>query len=602
MMKPASQRPTAFVANPLLRAQLSGMRSSLLILLISLAFLALAARAVYVQVVSQDFLVSQGERRYARNLELPASRGDIYDRNGAVLASSLPVSAITATPRQLSAEHPRFGELARLLELKPEELAARLSGGSRNFAYLKRQVEPDVAARVRELRLPGITELPEYRRQYPASERLAQIVGFTDIEDRGQEGIELAHNSLLTGTPGSRRVIRDKLGQIIEEVETTREPRNGQDLTLSIDATIQSHVFNAVRQAVADHKAVAGAAVVLDVRSGELLAIANWPSFDPNDKTNRGGAGLRNRAITDTFEPGSTLKPFTAALALETRRVAPHTVIDTGNGKITVGGHQLSDVKGYGSLTVEQVIQKSSNVGTVRIAQSIPSKELWETLTSVGLGQAPQLGFPGAVAGRVRPHRNWKPVDHATISYGYGLSVSLIQLARAYSVFARDGDLLPLTILRGDGPLQTTPVFSPATARTMRRMLEAAASIEGTAPLAQVPGYRVAGKTGTARKLENGRYVSKYVASFVGFAPVSNPRVVVAVMIDEPSTGTYYGGAVAGPLFSKVTSHTLRTLRVSPDAPLIAAPGPEPDPRGQRLIEASSAGRLALADGRRVSP
>lgn len=600
-MKPDSHRSAAFVAHPLQGAELSAGRSSLLILLISLAFLALAARAVYVQVVSQDFLVSQGERRYARNLELPASRGDIYDRNGAVLASSLPVAAIAANPRQLSADHPKFATLARLLDLKPEELAARLSSGGRNFAYLKRQVEPEVAARVRELRLPGLTELPEYRRQYPTSERLAQIVGFTDIEDRGQEGIELAHNTLLTGLPGSRRVIRDKLGQIIEEVETIREPRNGEHLTLSVDARIQSHVFNAIREAVAEHKAVAGAAVVLDVRTGELLAIANWPSFDPNDKANRGGPGVRNRAITDTFEPGSTLKPFTAALALETRRVAPNTVIETGNGKITVGGHLLSDVKGYGSLTVEQVIQKSSNVGTVKIAQTIPSKELWETLNAVGLGQAPQLGFPGAVAGRVRPYRNWKPVDHATVSYGYGLSVSLIQLARAYSVFARDGDMVPISILRGEESPQTTPVFSPATARSVRRMLEMAAGPEGTAPMAQVPGYRVAGKTGTARKLENGRYVSKYVASFVGFAPASNPRVVVAVMIDEPSTGTFYGGTVAGPLFSRVTSHTLRTLRVSPDAPLMALPLPEPDPRPPRAREESTA-RLALADGRRSAP
>jgi cell division protein FtsI (penicillin-binding protein 3) len=599
-MKASTHRPVSFGAHPLLAVQLSGFRSRLLILAVSVAFLALAARAVHVQVFSQDFLIDQGERRYARNLDLPASRGDIYDRNGAVLASSLPVSGIAADPRQLKSDHPRLGELASALSLKPDELKARLDGSARGFVYLKRGVEPDVASKVHSLRMPGLTHLPEYRRHYPASERLAHIVGFTDIEDRGQEGVELAHNTLLTGTPGLRRVIRDKLGQVIEKVETIREPRDGQHLVLSIDAAIQSQTFSLLRQAVADHKAAAGAAVVLDVRSGELLAVANWPSYDPNDNASRGGAMLRNRAITDTFEPGSTLKPFTAALALETRRFSPQSVIDTGNGRISVGGHQLTDVKAYGSLTVEGVIQKSSNVGTVRIAQAIPSKELWEALTSVGLGQAPQLGFPGAVAGRVRPHRNWKPVDHATISYGYGLSVSLIQLARAYTVFARDGDLVPLTILHGGGRPAATPVFSESTARTVRRMLEMAAGPEGTAPLAQVPGYRVAGKTGTARKLEGGRYVSKYVASFVGFAPVSNPRVVVAVMIDEPSTGRYYGGTVAGPLFSQITGHTLRALRVAPDAPLIAglglAPGPEPAARGGAAQTA-----WAMADPKWVS-
>jgi cell division protein FtsI (penicillin-binding protein 3) len=445
--------------------------------------------------------------------------------------------------------------------------------------------------------MPGITQYQEYRRHYPAGERLAHIVGFTDVEDRGQEGVELAHNAHLTGTPGMRRVIRDKLGRIIEAVGTAREPRDGEHLKLSIDAEIQSRTFSLLKQTVADHKAVAGAAVVLDVRTGELLAIANWPSYDPNDNASRSGAGLRNRAITDTFEPGSTLKPFTAALALDLRRFAPQSVIDTGNGRIMVGGHQLSDVKAYGALTVEGIIQKSSNVGTVRIAQTLTSKELWEGLTSVGLGQAPQLGFPGAVAGRVRPHRNWKPVDHATISYGYGLSVSLIQLARAYTVFARDGDLVPVTILSGGEKPVATPVFSVATARTVRRMLEMAAGPEGTAPLAQVPGYRVAGKTGTARKLEGGRYVSKYVASFVGFAPVSNPRVVVAVMIDEPSTGRYYGGTVAGPLFSQITAHTLRALRVAPDAPLFTLP--ERAPLMMAREDASRAAISPVADAKR---
>ena len=564
-MSSSSRRNIPFSSNPLLRVTLPAYRSHMVMAVIAAAFVALAARAVYLQVFSQDFLQRQGESRYGRTLDLPASRGEVRDRNEVQLATSLPARAIFAVPGEVDLAHPRMPELARRLGLEEAELRQRISGTEKNFVFLRRQLELEQAGKVLELKVPGIHSQPEYKRKYPEGERLAHIVGFTNIEDIGQEGIELAQNKLLAGRPGSRRVIRDRLGRVIEEVEAIREPLNGNNIVLSIDSKVQYHVFEALRAAVAEHRAQAGGAVVLDARTGEVLALVNLPTYDPNTRLEMSGAQLRNRVLTDIFEPGSTMKPFTAALALELGKVTPQTVIPTLGGKITISGHTLSDVKGHSSLTVEQVIQKSSNVGTVQMALKIAPRDMWETFAAIGLGQAPQLGFPGAVAGRLRPYRNWKQIDQATMSYGHGLSVSLMQLARSYLVFARDGDLIPVTIFRHEGEVAGTQVFTPETARAVRRMLEMAAGPGGTAPQAQVPGYRVAGKTGTAHKIENGRYVNKYVSSFVGFAPVSDPRFVVAVMVDEPSAGKHYGGQVAGPLFSKVMGDVLRMLRVPPD-------------------------------------
>ncbi|NBS64667.1 MAG: penicillin-binding protein 2 [Betaproteobacteria bacterium] len=566
-MASRSRRNVPFSSNPLLRVTLPAYRSHLLMALVALAFLALAGRAVYLQVFSQDFLQRQGESRYARTLDLPASRGEIHDRNGVVLASSLPARAIFAVPGEVDVNHPRFGELARRLGLDESDLRQRISGTERTFIFLRRQLDPDDARQVLDLKVPGVHSQPEYKRRYPEGDRLAHIVGFTNVEDSGQEGIELAQNKLLAGRPGSRRVIRDRLGRVIEQVEAIREPLNGNNIALSIDAKVQYHVYSALRDAVAEHRAQAGGAVVLDIRTGEVLALVNLPTYDPNQRGELSGAQLRNRVLTDTFEPGSTMKPFTAALALELGKVTAQTVLPTYGGRITIGTHTLSDVKGHASMTVEQIIQKSSNVGTVQMALKMAPKDMWETFAAIGLGQAPQLGFPGAVAGRLRPHRNWKQIDQAVMSYGHGLSVSLMQLARAYLVFARDGDIIPVSIFKHEGEIQRTQVFTPETTLIVRRMLELAAGPGGTAPQAQVAGYRVAGKTGTAHKIENGRYVNKYVSSFVGFAPVSEPRFVVAVMIDEPSAGKHYGGQVAGPLFSRVMGETLRTLRVPPDVP-----------------------------------
>ena len=570
-----SNRNVPFASNPLLRVKLPAWRSQALMLMVALAFVALAARAVWLQVISQGFLQKQGEMRYAKTIELPASRGKIFDRNGVVLASSLPARAVWAIPEQVEATPKQLAALARYLDIGERELHRKFAGEDHSFVYLKRQVDAALAERIAALEIPGIHQQREYKRYYPQGETFAHVVGFTNVEDVGQEGVELARNPELAGRPGSRRVIRDRLGRVIEDVGAVREPHNGSDLALSIDSKVQFLAFDALREAVQTNRAKAGAAVVLDARTGEVLALANWPTYNPNQRDQLSGAQLRNRAITDTFEPGSTMKPFTIALALELGEVTPSTVIQTAPGRLTIGPNTIGDAHPHGPLTVEQVVQKSSNVGTAKIALGMPAQKMWEMYTELGLGQAPRIGFPGAVAGRVRPYRSWKPIEQATMSYGYGLSVSLLQLARAYTVFASDGELLPLSMTKVDERPMGQRVLAAKTARSVRHMLEMAAGPGGTAPQAQIPGYRVAGKTGTAHKRDDGRYVNRYLASFVGFAPVSDPRVIVAVMVDEPSAGKYYGGLVAAPVFARIAGDSLRTLRVPPDAPLaqVAIPG-----------------------------
>ncbi len=563
-----SRRNVPFASNPLLQVRLPAWRSQLVMLLVAIAFVALGARAVWLQVFSQNFLQKQGEMRYTKTLELPASRGKIFDRNGVVLASSLPARAVWAIPEQVDATPQQISALAKLLGVGERELRRKLAEEDRSFVYLRRQVDAAVAERIGALQIPGIHQQREYKRHYPQGETFAHVVGFTNVEDIGQEGVELARNPDLAGRPGSRRVIRDRLGRVIEDVGAVREPHNGRDLSLSIDSKIQFLAFDALREAVQSNKAQAGAAVVIDARTGEVLALANWPTYNPNQRGQLSGAQLRNRAITDTFEPGSTMKPFTVALALDLGQVSPGTVIQTAPGRMTIGPNTIGDAHPHGPLTVEQVVQKSSNVGTAKIALNMPARKMWEMYTELGFGQAPRVGFPGAVAGRVRPYRNWRPIEQATMSYGYGLSVSLLQLARAYTVFANDGELLPLTMFKVDETPAGQRVLTQKTARAVRHMLELAAGPGGTAPQAQISGYRVAGKTGTAHKRDNGRYVNKYLASFVGFAPASDPRVIVAVMVDEPTAGKYYGGQVAAPVFARIVGDALRTLRVAPDAPM----------------------------------
>ena len=562
------QRTVTFNHNPLLKRELPAWRSRLVMLGLMGCSLALAGRALYLQGVNNDFLQAKGESRYARTLEVPATRGRITDRQGDILAVSTPVRSVWAIPSDAQLEPAQARELARLLEMDVKELNNKLANG-RDFAYLKRQVPPEVAQQVADLRLPGVHQQQEYRRYYPGGEVMAHILGFTDVEDKGQEGIELAFEKRLAGRPGARRVIKDRRGQIVEDVEAIRPPRDGEDVALSIDGKIQYLAWSALRDAMHQHKAQAGAVVVLDARSGEILALANAPTFNPNNRTNLSGAQLRNRVFTDAFEPGSVMKPFIAALALDRGKLRVDSQIDTGNGRMTIGTATISDTKRHGMMSVAQIVQKSSNIGTVKMAQQFSPDEMWPLFDQLGFGTQLNLGFPGETSGRLRPAKSWRPIEQATMSYGHGISVSLIQMARAYMVFARNGELVPLSLTRVDGvPSSGRRVFSENTAQHMRTILAMAAGPGGTAPRAQVPGYTVAGKTGTAHKLEGGRYARKYVSSFVGFAPATNPRIVVAVMIDEPTAGQYFGGTVAAPVFSRITEGALRTLGVAPDVPL----------------------------------
>ncbi|HZH06931.1 MAG TPA: penicillin-binding protein 2 [Lautropia sp.] len=577
-------RSVKFAAPKLLQTRLQLWRSRFIFLLVALCFVALGGKALYLQTMSAPFLQAQGAQRYEKTIELQANRGRILDRHGVVLASSLPARSVWAYPDRVDLSDPRLMDVARLLDIKPLELQRRLTAEDKNFVFLKRQVDLDTAERIRALRIKGIGQDGEYKRDYPQGEMVAHLVGFTDIGHVGQEGLELAFQSTLAGHVGSRRVMRDGTGQIIGALDQVREPRDGRDLRLTIDTRIQSRTFDALKDAVKESRAKAGAAVVMDAKTGEVLAMANWPSYNPNERSRLAGGDLRNRAITDLFEPGSTLKAFTAALALESGKFRPGSIIDAREGKLTIGRDTIRDAHRVRELmTLEQVIQKSSNIGTAKVALSIPAEDHWRLLTAAGFGQASKTGFPGAAAGQLRPHKKWKPIEHATISYGHGISVSLLQMARAYTIFAGNGELVSSNVFKTDEPrgrpMQVSmrtredaaprgvPVIKPETAAAVRKMLEMAAGPKGTAPLAQVPGYRVGGKTGTTTKLENGRYVKKYVASFVGMAPMSDPRIIVAVMIDEPSTGKYYGGQIAAPVFSRIAGDALQTLAVEPDAP-----------------------------------
>ena len=556
-----------FSKSPLLSERLPQWRQRLVLVTLLGAFLVLIGRSLYLQAFNNDFLADKGRARFERVIDISATRGRITDRHGDVLAVSTPVRSIWAVPEDVELAPAQARSLAALLELDVREINRKLAT-ERDFVYVKRQLPPDVADRVSALKLPGIHQKNEYRRYYPSGEVMAHMVGFTGVEDSGQEGIELAFDSQLAGKPGSRRVIKDRRGNVVEDVESIRPPQEGRELALAIDSKIQYLAYSHLKQALEEHRAKAGGVVVLDARSGEVLALANLPTYNPNNRSKLVGAQLRNRALTDTFEPGSTLKPFTAALALETGKFRVDTPIQTAPGKMTIGSATISDAHAHGVLTVAQVIQKSSNIGSAKLALSMKPEEMWTMFDSLGFGAPLKLGFPGEVGGRLRPAKSWRPIEQATMAYGHGISVTLIQLARAYQVFARDGDLVPLSLARLDAPpLAGKQVFSAQTAREVRTMLEMAVQPGGTAPKAQIPGYRVAGKTGTAHKLEGGAYASKYVASFVGFAPASEPRLIVAVMIDEPSAGKYYGGDVAAPVFSQVMAGSLRTLGVAQDAP-----------------------------------
>ena len=557
-------RSLNYATSPLLASKTPPWRSRFVVMLVGAAFAVLLGRAVYLQVLHTHFYQAQGEKRFVYKEPLPASRGRILDRNGLALATSVALPSVQVDTKLFSADAQERKALAKLLGQPVAELNDRLDGAS-GTVTLRRHLEEPVWEQIKALGLKGVQQVREYKRRYPEGEAAAVVVGLTDTDGNGISGLELVFNDELLGKAGQRTVVRDRLGRVVEDVGVQAAPVQGEDVLLSIDSKVQFFAWQQLRDTVRDTGAAGGSAVVLDTLTGEVLALATFSAGNT-----RGSRRLRNSALTDIFEPGSTMKPFTAALALERGPWTPSTRIDTSPGRIVITGAPISDSHPHGVLTVAEVIQKSSNVGTVKMAMQMPARAMWEMFTSIGLGQRPHIDFPGAAAGRLRPYKSWRPVEQATMSYGYGLSASLLQLAQAYTVFARDGEMIPLTLQHQgtaqDGPMAGQRVMSAKTAQQVRQMLQLAAGPGGTAPKAQALGYSVAGKTGTARKHEGKGYATgKYMAFFVGLAPVAQPRIVVAVMIDEPTKGSYFGGDVAAPVFSQLVAQTLRNMNVAPD-------------------------------------
>ncbi len=547
--------------------KLPAWRRRLLLVMVLLGFVALLGRSLYLQSFHKRFLQEKGDARYNRTLVLPSQRGKITDRYGELLAISSPVESVWANPSDVKINDAQTKKIADLLGLKADSVSKKLANSEREFVYLKRRISPELAAEVMKLGVPGIYLQREYKRYYPAGEVTAHLVGFTGIDDQGQEGFELTMNKTLSGKSGSRRVIKDRAGHIIEDLEAVKVPQDGHDVVLSIDRRIQYLAHRELAKAVDKFKAKAGAAVVLDAKTGEVLAMANVPTYNPNNPVNIQGKS-RNRAITDVFEPGSTMKTITAAAALESGKYQPDTKIQTAPGYMSIGPATIHDAHPHGVLSVAEVIQKSSNVGAAKMALSLDRQYMWGVFNMMGFGTKTRIGFPGEAAGRLRDHKTWRPIEQATMSYGHGISVTLLQMARSYTVFANDGELKPVSLLKLKEAPVGTQVFSANTAKYVKDMLEMVVLPGGTALRAQVPGYRVAGKTGTTHKLgAHGYEKSKYVGSFVGMAPASNPRLIMAVMIDDPSSGEYYGGTVAAPVFSAVMADALRMLAIPQDAP-----------------------------------
>ncbi|RPI12378.1 MAG: penicillin-binding protein 2 [Lysobacterales bacterium] len=535
---------------------------------LALAGGALVARAVYLQVIAQDFLEKQGDARILRVAKLSANRGMILDRNGEPLAVSTPVDTVWADPRKLAQVPQDFARLAKALDRDPKWLARRVTSNlDREFIYLVRHMRPQDAARVKALGIPGVDTLREYRRYYPAGEVTGHLLGFTNVDDVGQEGLELAFDQWLGGQSGSKRVMRDSLGRTIEDIERLKAPRPGQDLRTSIDLRVQYLAYRELKAAVQANNARAGSVVVIDIATGEVLAMVNQPSFNPNDREQYAASRYRNRATNDFFEPGSSIKPFIVAAGMETGRFHPDTLIDTGPGMMKVGIKTVKDKHNLGTIDVTTVLAKSSNVGVAKIALSLPPREMWSRLDQFGFGRVTGSGFPGESAGILTSHDHWRPIGQATMSYGYGLSVTPLQLAEAYAVLGAGGLRRPVSLRKVEAPPEGERVLDEKVARDLVTMMEAVTGDEGTARRARVMGYRVSGKTGTAWKAsETGGYsTNKYMAVFGGVVPASNPRLAAIVVIDEPTGGAYYGGDVAAPVFSAVMSGALRLLAVPPD-------------------------------------
>lgn len=551
------------------RAKTSSLRDWLVLTTIVSVLFVLAARAFYLQVISSDYLQQQGNARYLRTVEDNAVRGMILDRNGIPLAISTPVDSVWAHPLTFAQARKHWRALGRVLGVPVRDLARSVRRhAGKEFMFIKRHVTPETARKVMELNIPGVALQREYRRYYPAGAVTGHIVGFTNIDDQGQEGLELAFDERLRATPGMKRVLKDRLGNIVEGVESVSLPVPGRDLTVSIDRRVQYLAYRELQAVVRRHRARGATAVVLNAQTGEILALVNEPGFNPNNRSSRRSALFRNRAVTDVLEPGSTLKPFTIAAALESGKFAPNSLIDTSPGMIRIGHKTIRDTRNHGWLTVAGVIEKSSNVGATKIALALTKQRLWRLLTDVGFGEATGVELPGESPGLVNSPSRWVTLDQAAVSFGYGISITPLQLARAYTAIANDGVLVPLTLLRQDQSVEGRRVLSKRTARQVRRMLELAVGRHGTGLAARVRHYRVAGKTGTVHKLVDGNYSKEsYVALFAGMAPASHPRLVMVIAVDDPKAGGHYGGQIAAPVFSKVMAGAVRLLNIAPDAP-----------------------------------
>lgn len=542
-------------------------------------FLILIIRALYLQIFNDGFFKEQGQARHKRQLSLFANRGMITDRHGEPLAISTPVQSIWATPKSMSdLTEKQITLLAEKLGMTVHSVKQKLSDKRKDFVYLRRHLTPQHVEEINALNLPGIFTQTEYRRYYPAAEVMAHIIGSTNIDGHGQEGLELTQNAILAGKSGSRTVIKDRRGYIVEDLLSIRPPQHGETLKLSIDQRIQYLAYRELKNRVEASAAKAGAAIVLDANTGEILALVNLPTYNPNQRDKTEVSVKRNRALTDAYELGSGMKAFVAAVALESGQWKPSTKIDTGKGTLAIGGgFTIRDTSVHGIVTVEEMVKYSSNIAAAKIGVSIPREFMWNFYRELGFGAAPETGFPGEALGKLRPWKTWYPIEQMTMSYGYGISASLMQLAKAYQAFATDGEIRPISLHKLVAPPTGKKVMSTQTALAVRRMLEMAMEPGGTGRRLQIPGYRVAAKTGTARKSAQGGYVRQYVGSVVGLAPVSNPRLIVAVMIDEPTQGGYFGGLSAGPAFQAIMAGALRTLGITPDAPLLTLNLNEPN-------------------------
>lgn len=565
--KPSMLPKTAKAKKPIT----SDGRISLVLWLIAAAFVGLLARGIYLQTTQHEFLKNQGDQRFVRTLTLPASRGMIMDRNGATLALSAPTESLYAMPSSME-EMPtaeQMAKLAAIVELPVEALQEKLAKKDKDFIYLKRQLSQEKAEEIKALGIKGLAFQKELKRHYPMGNLFAHVIGFTNIDGKGQEGLELSREDSLHGADGAKVVLRDNKGNIVDSLDSPRnsDPKNGQDMVLSLDQRIQTLAYDELNKAVAYHKAKAGTVVVLDAQTGEILALVNSPAYDPNQPGSADSEQRRNRAVTDMIEPGSAMKPFTIAKALDSGKVGVADRFNTMPYKI--GPATVRDTHVYPTLDVRGIMQKSSNVGTSKLSAKFTPKEMYDFYHDLGVGVRMHSGFPGETAGLLRSWRRWQPIEQATMSFGYGLQLSLLQLARAYTMLTHDGELLPVSFEKQAVAPKGKRVIKASTAREVRDLMVSVTEPGGTGTAGAVDGFDVGAKTGTARKLVNGRYVdNKHVATFIGFAPAKNPRVIVAVTIDEPTANGYYGGVVAGPVFKQVMGGSLNILGVSPTKPL----------------------------------